>query len=151
MDKEENCACNFADKRKEPIQELIFEDENHTKFDTLKVGQKIVLENIHFENDEAELLLESYKALYDVLFYLTENIKVKVEISGHTSCIGGTNHNLRLSSKRSEAVKKFLSLNGIADDRIETVGFGAQFPIASNETEAGQKENRRVEFKILAK
>ena len=78
-------------------------------------------------------------------------VKVKVEISGHTSCIGGTNHNLRLSSKRSEAVKKFLSLNGIADDRIETVGFGAQFPIASNETEAGQKENRRVEFKILAK
>jgi OOP family OmpA-OmpF porin len=151
IDKEEHCDCNFADERKQPIQELIFEDENNTKFDTLKVGQKIVLDNIHFENDEAELLLESYKALYDVLLYLTDNFKVKVEISGHTSCIGGTNHNLRLSSKRSEAVKKFLSLNGIADDRIETVGFGAQFPIASNETEAGQKENRRVEFKILAK
>ena len=85
------------------------------------------------------------------MLYLTENLKVKVEISGHTSTIGGVNHNLRLSLKRAEAVKKFLNLNGILDNRIETVGFGSQFPIASNETETGQKENRRVEFKILEK
>ena len=151
IEKEENCACNFADERKEPAQELTYEDENNAKFDTLKVGQKLVLDNIHFENDESELLPESYKALYDVLLYLTENLKVKVEISGHTSIIGGASHNLRLSLKRAEAVKKFLNLNGILDNRIETVGFGSQFPIASNETEAGQKENRRVEFKILEK
>jgi OOP family OmpA-OmpF porin len=151
IEKEENCACNFADERKEPAQELTYEDENNAKFDTLKVGQKLVLDNIHFENDESELLPESYKALYDVLLYLTENLKVKVEISGHTSIIGGASHNLRLSLKRAEAVKKFLNLNRILDNRIETVGFGSQFPIASNETEAGQKENRRVEFKILEK
>ena len=151
IEKEENCACNFEDERKNSAQELTYEDENKAKFDTLKVGQKVVLDNIHFENDESELLPESYKALYDVLLYLTENLKVKVEISGHTSTIGGVNHNLRLSLKRAEAVKKFLNLNGILDNRIETVGFGSQFPIAANDTEGGQKENRRVEFKILAR
>jgi OmpA-OmpF porin, OOP family len=142
---------NFEDESKNSAQELTYEDENKAKFDTLKVGQKVVLDNIHFENDESELLPESYKALYDVLLYLTENLKVKVEISGHTSTIGGVNHNLRLSLKRAEAVKKFLNLNGILDNRIETVGFGSQFPIAANDTEGGQKENRRVEFKILAR
>lgn len=151
IEDEKKCACNFADHRKEAPAETSSETSSQSQFDTLQIGQKLILDNIHFENDEAELLTESYKTLYDVLMYLITNPTVMVEISGHTSSLGGANHNLRLSLKRAEAVKKFLYLNGVLESRIQTEGFGSQYPIAKDDSEAGQKENRRVEFKILAK
>jgi OOP family OmpA-OmpF porin len=148
--KEEDCACNFSDARKELEPSAIDTPAAINPLDTLKVGQKLVLDNIHFENDDDELLIESYTTLYEVMIYMKSHPKVQVEISGHTSSLGGLNHNMRLSQKRADAVRKFLSINGIDESRIKTAGHGPQYPIASDETEAGQKENRRVEFKVLA-
>jgi outer membrane protein OmpA-like peptidoglycan-associated protein len=124
--------------------------DTETPFDTLKKGDKIVLDNIHFDNDESRLLAQSYKTLFEVLTYLQNNKSIKVEISGHTSSAGGLTHNMVLSSRRAQAVMKFLTNNGIESKRIVTEGFGPKFPIAENETETGQRENRRVEFRILS-
>jgi outer membrane protein OmpA-like peptidoglycan-associated protein len=71
-----------------------------------------------------------------------------VKISGHTSSVGGYTHNVVLSERRAAAVKRFLTNNGIDTDRIEIEGCGPDYPIASNATEKGQKENRRVDFSI---
>lgn len=149
---EEDCLCNFADNRK-PARSVdtISININSTPFDTLKVGEKLILDNIHFANDESRLLAESYKTLFEVLTFMRNYEKAKVEISGHTSSVGGNRHNMVLSERRAQAVLKFLVNNGIDTERIETVGYGPNMPIADNETLEGQRENRRVEFKLLKK
>lgn len=148
VENEEECGCNFSDTRKNDDSE----DEVNSKssaLSTLKVGDKLILDDIHFMNDEANLLPESFGTLNDVLAFLLKKPEVVVEISGHTSSLGGLEHNMRLSELRAEAVKKFLTVNGIDEMRIKTAGFGPKFPIASDDTEEGQLQNRRVEFKVL--
>jgi len=123
--------------------------ETITPFDTLKKGDKIILDNIHFDNDESRLLAESYSTLFELLTFMRSSKSLKIEIAGHTSSLGRLTHNKVLSLRRANAVMKFLTNNGIEEDRIETIGHGPDFPIADNETKEGQRENRRVEFKIL--
>lgn len=145
---EEDCGCNFSDTRKnEDIVTIV--DEPTSVFTNLKIGDKFVLDDIHFMNDEANLLPESFNTLADVLAVLKDKPLIVVEISGHTSSLGGLEHNMRLSERRAEAVKKFLTVNGIEATCIKTAGYGPKFPIADDATEAGQLQNRRVEFKVL--
>jgi OOP family OmpA-OmpF porin len=146
VEQAEDCACNFSREAiaKEP------KEEKTSLFTDISIGEKLVLDDIHFENDEAELLPESFTTLGDLLNFMQKNATVRIEISGHTSSLGGLQHNVDLSKRRAEAVKAFLTLNGIEPVRIETQGFGPKFPIATDDTEAGQKQNRRVEFKLLS-
>ena len=146
---EEDCGCNFSDTRKNDDVEIL-EETTPTAFTNLRVGDKLVLDDIHFMNDEATLLPESFSTLYDLLSVLLNKPQMVVEISGHTSGLGGLEHNMRLSEKRAESVKKFLTINGIEDLRVQTNGFGPKFPIADDATEAGQLQNRRVEFKVIS-
>jgi outer membrane protein OmpA-like peptidoglycan-associated protein len=74
---------------------------------------------------------------------------MKVEIQGHTCDIGGRGYNLKLSQARAETVKNFLVQQGIAAERLEARGYGMDVPVASNDTEAGRAQNRRVVFKRL--
>lgn len=149
---EAQCACNFSDHRiQEQSNDTVppMEDEV-SSFDSLRVGDTMVLDNIHFNNDESDLLAESYEMLADLLLFMHKYKTARIQIDGHTSSVGEYLHNLVLSRKRAAAVQRFLTNNGVSEDRIETNGYGPEYPIASNDTEAGQKENRRVEFKLLA-
>jgi outer membrane protein OmpA-like peptidoglycan-associated protein len=71
-----------------------------------------------------------------------------VDISGHTDAIGSAEANQRLSEQRAIAVADYLSYKGVNPKRIATRGYGKQFPVATNETEAGRSQNRRVEIKL---
>lgn len=71
-----------------------------------------------------------------------------VDITGHTDAIGTDAVNQRLSEERARAVADYLSYQGVNRARLATQGFGKTQPIASNDTEAGRAENRRVEIKI---
>ena len=150
---EKQCACNFEDRRIQPENGdttlLIIEDQISV-FDTLKVGDTMVLDNIHFNNDESDLLAESFEMLAELLIFLHTHKTARVQLDGHTSSVGEYLHNLVLSRKRAAAVRRFLTNNGVSEERIETNGFGPQYPIADNSTESGQKENRRVEFRLLS-
>lgn len=145
----EACPCNFTDRRdSNEINET--NNAEYSQLSNLKIGESIILENINFENDKDELLSSSFNSLYNVLSLMHANPGMNVEISGHTSSLGGYDHNMDLSKRRAEAVKLFLNLNGISSDRINTVGHGPKFPIDSDLTEQGQYKNRRVEFKIIS-
>lgn len=141
----EECTCNFSRQTDDKTQE-----KDASLFTGLSVGQKLVLDDIHFENDKAELLPESFSILGDLLDFLQKNATARVEISGHTSGLGGLEHNIDLSQRRADAVKLFLTLNGVNSDRVQTRGYGPKYPIASDDTEQGQRLNRRVEFTLLA-
>jgi outer membrane protein OmpA-like peptidoglycan-associated protein len=68
-----------------------------------------------------------------------------VSIEGHTDSIGSQSYNLDLSERRATAVRDFLMAQGVEAGRINTVGYGKAYPVASNDTEAGRQQNRRVE------
>ena len=76
---------------------------------------------------------------------------MKVQIEGHTDSKGRAAYNQKLSMQRAEAVKDFLVSQGLPASVFTTVGFGASKPIASNATDAGRGQNRRIEFKYLSK
>jgi outer membrane protein OmpA-like peptidoglycan-associated protein len=71
-----------------------------------------------------------------------------VRVDGHTDSQGSKEYNLDLSNRRANAVRTLLIQHGVADNRIESLGFGETMPVATNKTEAGRQKNRRVEIKI---
>lgn len=80
---------------------------------------------------------------------LTGNPSIRVSIEAHTDNRGAAAKNRELSKSRADAVKKYLIKKGVAKDRLETVGWGPDNPIASNKTSKGRKTNTRVELVII--
>ena len=73
-----------------------------------------------------------------------------VEVEGHTDKTGTVRHNDELSVKRAAAVAKVMSVSGMPEDGIKVVGLGERYPVESNSTAAGRRENRRVVILITA-
>ncbi len=71
-----------------------------------------------------------------------------VRVEGYTDSIGSDAYNMDLSYRRANAVRNLLVQRGIADNRMDVVGYGKTMPVASNDSEAGRQRNRRVEIKI---
>jgi len=72
-----------------------------------------------------------------------------VRVEGHTDGVGSDAYNMDLSNRRANAVKNLLVQRGVADSRIDIVGYGKTMPVASNDNGAGRQQNRRVEIKIV--
>jgi len=107
---------------------------------------KIVTHGINFDIDKATLRPESMGTLNQIKAVMASDPTLKFEIDGHTDNTGGAAHNLALSQQRADAVKAQLVSMGISADRLTTKGCGDTKPIASNDTQDGKANNRRVEF-----
>lgn len=116
----------------------------------IMVGANIVLNNMYFEFRSYKLLKESKYELNRIIKLMKENPTMKVEISGHTDNIGSVRANTKLSMQRAQAVVAYLIKNGIVKSRLVSKGYGKTKPIATNKSEEGRKENRRVEIEVLA-
>jgi outer membrane protein OmpA-like peptidoglycan-associated protein len=108
-----------------------------------------VLNNIFFEFNKSEINARSYPELDEVVKFLKENPKVKVEISGHTDNVGVENYNQQLSLKRAQSVVNYFLSKGIVAAQLTQVGYGSKKPIKPNDTEDNRQVNRRIEFKIV--
>jgi outer membrane protein OmpA-like peptidoglycan-associated protein len=115
----------------------------------VKVGKKVVLNNILFETGKSVLTAGSYIELERLLNIMNENPLMKIEISGHTDNTGSAPLNFKLSEARAKSVVDYLIQKGIDRTRMVFKGYGPSQPIAENATAAGRTRNRRVEFKIL--
>lgn len=121
--------------------------------------EPIVLENIFFELNKADLLAESQVELSKLYEFLMKNPKVNVEISGHTDSRGDAKLNQELSQRRADAVVNYLVAKGIDKNRLRAKGYGASQPrvsqsqidaMSSNEEkEKAHQLNRRTEYKIF--
>lgn len=107
--------------------------------------QGFVLEGILFEAASATIQAESHARLDRVVEYLTHRVSTRIRISGHTDNVGSSRSNQSLSEERAETVRAYLIANGIDEDRVEAVGYGDQHPVASNDTDEGRQQNRRIE------
>jgi outer membrane protein OmpA-like peptidoglycan-associated protein len=94
---------------------------------------------------------ESFPELKRVADLLKSAPAMEVEIQGHTDNIGTDENNQTLSENRAEAVAAFLAAQGVDRKRLAVKGYGASKPIASNDTDGGRQQNRRVEFTITKK
>ncbi len=121
------------------------------ELEKIDVGKKVVLNNIYFEFDKSKLKESSFEELNRLVEFMNKYPSVKILISGHTDNIGSLNYNQRLSEARAKSVYKYLIEKEIEKDRLTYKGFAFNQPIATNETDEGRQQNRRVEFKIVNK
>lgn len=112
-------------------------------------GVVITLGDVLFEVGRSELLPTAQQNIDDVIELLNSEPNKQIRIEGHTDSSGPAALNLRLSQQRAEAVRSALIERGIESRRMDAVGMGEDFPIASNESEAGRASNRRVDVIVL--
>ncbi len=118
-----------------------------------RVGEGIQVtfdSGILFDFDSYTLRGAARENLTNLAASLTRYPDSDVLIVGHTDSMGQDDYNQRLSENRSGAAMDFLVQQGVAPSRIQAAGLGESEPVASNDTEAGRQENRRVEVAIFA-
>lgn len=117
-----------------------------------RIGDNITLNmpsSITFATNSADLNGQFYNALGGVAMVLKEYNKTVIEVAGHTDSTGSDQYNQQLSERRAQSVANYLIGQGITQQRLLTVGAGESRPVASNDTEAGRAQNRRVEMTIV--
>jgi len=105
---------------------------------------RFVLDGVLFASGRAALDPQSFPRLDRVVEYMTHRPNVRIRVAGHTDNRGDPQRNQALSEARAQAVRQYLISQGIAGTRIEAVGYGDQEPIASNDSESGRQQNRRI-------
>ncbi|MEI6214351.1 MAG: outer membrane beta-barrel domain-containing protein [Desulfuromonadales bacterium] len=102
--------------------------------------------NITFDTDKSDIKPDFLKDLNKLGEFLKEFPRSKGEIAGHTDNVGSKGYNDKLSLRRANSVKNYLGKSfSVAPERIKTKGFGYSKPVASNDTEEGRAQNRRIE------
>jgi OOP family OmpA-OmpF porin len=147
-----NYAYYYVDdvlvKKIPPFRPVPVKPDDLTK-QTLEVGKTIQLKHIYFEFDKDELMPRSYVELNKLLKIMRENPGLSIDIVGHTDALGDDAYNLDLSRRRALAVEKFLLGNKVGKSRLRSHGEGESRPVATNETDEGRAQNRRVEFVVI--
>jgi outer membrane protein OmpA-like peptidoglycan-associated protein len=123
-----------------------------TGVDVVRNGDNITLDmpgGVTFAFNSSDLNSQFYPVLDKVAGTLGEYNKTVIEVAGHTDSVGSATYNQQLSEKRAASVAAYLSSRGVDRSRMVTVGAGKDHPVASNETEEGRAQNRRVEITIV--
>ena len=107
----------------------------------------IAIYGVYFDTNSAEIKAESAPTLKEISKLLNDRSSLKLLVVGHTDNQGEYDYNMGLSGRRAEAVARALTgQNSIDETRLRAAGVGYLAPVASNDTEAGRKKNRRVEL-----
>lgn len=108
-------------------------------------------DSMKFPTDEDALSPEAEARLAELVQRLkAENRNVYLEIQGHTDATGPEAYNDQLGEARAEAVRKYLSQQGVALNRMATISYGEEAPVAPNDTADGRAQNRRVAIVVLS-
>jgi outer membrane protein OmpA-like peptidoglycan-associated protein len=123
-----------------------------TGVDVSRQGNNITLNmpgSITFAFDSSNLQPQFHPVLDDVASTLAEYNQTVVEVAGHTDSVGTDAYNQTLSVQRAQSVANYLMGKGLVRDRFIVTGAGETHPIASNDTESGRAQNRRVEITLV--
>lgn len=104
-------------------------------------------DKVYFDFDSADIRRESRSVLEAHAAYLAEDGDASVVLEGHTDERGSSEYNMALGERRADAVARFLKVNDVSEDQIETVSYGEEKPAVDESNEDAWAENRRVEIK----
>jgi outer membrane protein OmpA-like peptidoglycan-associated protein len=120
-----------------------------------RVGENLLLvrfdSRVLFDIDSSIIGASGQTSLDRVASVLVDHPKTAVIVQGHTDSTGGEEHNLGLSRRRAEAARTHLIGRGVDPGRLSAVGYGEAYPVVSNDTESGRRQNRRVDILLKAK
>ena len=123
-----------------------------TGVDVFRQGDELVLRmpaGITFPVDRYDIQPQFQSTLDQVAQTLSSYNQTYIDVLGHTDSTGSDAYNQTLSDRRAQSVSDYLAGHGVARARIGVRGYGESQPIASNETDSGRAENRRVEIKVV--
>lgn len=123
--------------------------EINIPLEPISAGVVFTLNNVFFEYNKYALKDKSKVELDNLVKFLKENPEISGEVSGHTDNIGDKARNKELSLQRAHSVRDYLVEHGIDASRLIYKGYGDTKPAATNNTNEGRAQNRRIEFKIL--
>jgi outer membrane protein OmpA-like peptidoglycan-associated protein len=107
-------------------------------------------DSVKFPVDKHALSPEAQQRLSELVQRLkSENRNVYLEIQGYTDSTGSPEYNEKLGQERAEAVRRYLSEQGVALNRMGTISYGQDHPVAPNDTNEGRAQNRRVAIIVL--
>jgi len=121
--------------------------------DKIFFDREIVLENIYYDFDKANIREDAEPTLDELAKNLQLNPEISIQLASHTDCRGNDRYNQQLSQRRAQSAVDYLIEQGISDDRLSAVGYGEEQPavecICSRCTEEEHQANRRTTFKIV--
>jgi outer membrane protein OmpA-like peptidoglycan-associated protein len=138
---------NYMDRQQAELRH----DLAGTGVSVTRMGDNITLNmpgNITFKSGSSELDPSFYKVLNSVNLVVKKYNKTVVEVAGHTDSTGAAEQNQQLSERRANSVAQYLESQGLASNRVVTVGAGETRPVADNATAEGRQANRRVELTL---
>jgi outer membrane protein OmpA-like peptidoglycan-associated protein len=138
----------YMDKQEAKLREQMA----GTGVDVVRNGDNITLDvpgGVTFAFDSSNLNSQFFPVLDKVATTLAEYDKTVIEVAGHTDNVGSDAYNQQLSERRANSVATYLSSHGVDRTRMVTIGAGEGHPVASNESDSGRSQNRRVEITIV--
>jgi len=103
---------------------------------------------IRFESAKATIDRDSAGLLDRMIETAMRCPSAEIEVGGHTDAAGDADANMTLSQRRAQAVVDYMVRAGVPGDRLKAIGYGASEPLASNDTDEGKAQNRRIEFLV---
>ena len=120
-----------------------------------RVDEETLLVNFEsdvlFDTASAALRSESRATLDEVASVIQEYPKTAVVVQGHTDSRGTEEYNEGLSARRAGSVESYLAMQGVDNSRMTTMAMGELYPVATNDTDWGMQQNRRVDILLKAK
>lgn len=138
----------YMDKQEKELREKTA----GTDVEVIRQGDELLLNmpsGITFDTDSYSIKPEFRTTLDNIASTLGSYNQTYVDVYGHTDSTGADAYNMTLSRNRADSVASYLATHGVARARIGTQGFGETQPVASNDTDAGRAQNRRVEIKLV--
>ncbi|KEO73398.1 OmpA family protein [Anditalea andensis] len=154
-------SITYSTVGKTPDPTTLIQDVTNVTLDTtivleqLVLEKAIVLEDIYYDFDRAEIRPDAAEKLNALVKILKDNPNIRIELSSHTDSRGSDTYNQDLSQRRAESAVQYIISQGIAEDRLVARGYGESRPIAPNENPdgsdnpEGRQMNRRTEFKVI--
>ena len=139
---------NYMDRQEAVLREQL----RGTGVGVTRRGNQIILNmpgNVTFESNSSGLRPDFFGVLDSVALVLDEYEQTVLVVDGHTDSTGPNSYNQRLSEERAETVARYLINRGIRPVRIEAYGYGEDYPVASNGSAEGRRQNRRVELTLI--
>jgi outer membrane protein OmpA-like peptidoglycan-associated protein len=141
---EANQAVAKAQVATAEAQRLAAQVENLQAAQTSR-GMVLTLDDVLFDTGKAQLKPGAERSIEEIAAFLKENPERRVQVEGFTDSQGASDFNLELSQSRADAVAMAIIRRGIDAQRVRALGYGEEFPVASNTSDGSRQLNRRVE------